>query len=277
MDNNPLRQYFRRPSVYMKLPSGGAGYPEGSINMPDNGELPVYPMTAIDEITARTPDALYNGIAIVELIRSCVPNIIEPWAVTNVDLDAVLIAIKAASTPSGEMDVDSQCPKCSEIATYKVNLAGMLTSLKSTDFSKELEINDLSIKYRPLDFREINAASTEQFQLQAIFAQAENTEDEELKAKTLQDGLRKITDLTMRLLSKSIVHIKTPASLVTETDFILDFLQHCDRNIYIAIRDYSSKLRADSELKPMKITCSNDECNNEYEQTITLNPTDFFE
>ena len=39
-----------------------------SIDMPENGELPVYPMTAIDEITVRTPDALFNGTAIAELI-----------------------------------------------------------------------------------------------------------------------------------------------------------------------------------------------------------------
>ena len=79
MDNNPLKQYFRRPSVYMKLPSNGQGYPEGSLEMPENGELPVYPMTAIDEITARTPDALFNGTAVAELITSCVPNIKDPW------------------------------------------------------------------------------------------------------------------------------------------------------------------------------------------------------
>ena len=64
MENNPLRQYFRRPAVHVKLPSGGLDYPEGVIDMPPSGELPVYPMTAIDEITARTPDALYNGVAV---------------------------------------------------------------------------------------------------------------------------------------------------------------------------------------------------------------------
>ena len=68
MSDNPLKQYFRRPAVYLKLPSGGLGYPEGTIDMPDTGELPVYPMTAIDEITSRTPDALFNGTAVVEVI-----------------------------------------------------------------------------------------------------------------------------------------------------------------------------------------------------------------
>ena len=51
--DNPLRQFFRRPALYLKLPSGGQGYSEGAIDFPDNGELAIYPMTAIDEITSR--------------------------------------------------------------------------------------------------------------------------------------------------------------------------------------------------------------------------------
>ena len=275
MDNNPLKQYFRRPAVYMKLPSGGAGYPEGTLDLPENGELPVYPMTAIDEITARTPDALYNGIAVVELIRSCIPNIRDPWAVTNVDLDAVLVAIKTASSSSGEMEVDSQCPKCEEIATYTVNLASLLTGLKGADFTKELSVGELSIQFKPISFKQINEVSTEQFQLQSLFAQAEKDEDEDSRARILQEGLKRITDLTMDLLSKSIVGIKMPNGVVTESAFILDFMKNCDRNIYTTIRDYSAKIRQDSEIKPMKITCGG--CENEYEQSITLNPTDFFD
>jgi hypothetical protein len=275
MDNNPLRQYFRRPSVYMKLPSGGLGYPEGAIDETETGELPVYPMTAIDEITARTPDALFNGTAVVELIRSCIPNIKDPWAVSNVDLDAILVAIKAASSPNGEMDIESACPKCGEVSGYKINLAGLLTGLSSPDFKTPLDLGDLSISFRPLSFREVNEASVQQFELQRIFNQLESAEDDEKKAKIMQEGLQKITSLTMELLSKSIVEINTPSVPVTETAYILDFLQHCDRNLYIQIREYSANIRKDSELKPMQITCV--ACGNKYDQTITLNPTDFFD
>jgi len=92
LDNNPLKQYFRRPAVYVKLPSGGKYYPQGVIDMPTNGEIPIFPMTAIDEITTKTPDALYNGTAMAELMKSCVPNIKDPWAINSMDLDAILIA-----------------------------------------------------------------------------------------------------------------------------------------------------------------------------------------
>lgn len=275
MDNNPLKQYFRRPAVYMKLPSNGFGYPEGAIDMPENNELPVYPMTAIDEITARTPDALYNGIAVVELIRSCIPNIKDPWSVTNVDLDAVLVAVKAASSPLGEMDIESQCPKCEDIATYKANLAAMLGSMKASDFTKELNLGDLSVKFQPISFKDINDASLVQIEIQNIFIQSDNEQDDTKKSEMLQIGLKKLTELTMQLLSKSIAFIKTDTISVTEKEFIFDFLENCDRNIYIKIRDFSTELRKESELKPMKIKCSS--CEHEYDQEITLNPSDFFE
>ena len=60
---NPLSQYFRQPVIYIKLPSNGKFYPPGTLDMPANNELPVLPMTAIDEITYRTPDALFDQIA----------------------------------------------------------------------------------------------------------------------------------------------------------------------------------------------------------------------
>ena len=94
IQNNPLKQYFRRPAIYLKLPSGGKMYQPGVVNIPESGELAVYPMTAIDEISAKTPDALYNGTAMADIIKSCIPDIKDPWSINSVDLDAVLIAIR---------------------------------------------------------------------------------------------------------------------------------------------------------------------------------------
>lgn len=275
MDNNPLKQYFRRPSVYIKLPSNGTGYPENAIDMPENGELPVYPMTAIDEITVRTPDALFNGTAIAELIRSCIPCINDPWAVTNVDLDAILVAIKTASSASGTMELDSTCPKCEDTSTYSINLAAVLSTIGKPDFDTELDLGDLKVKLKPLSYKAVNDASLKQFEFQRVLNQLETIEDDDTRNKTVQDYLERVTDLTMDLLSQSVEYIQTPASQkVSEKEFILDFLKNCDRNLYTTIRDHSAKLRAESEIKPMTIACPS--CGNQFEQTITLNPADFF-
>lgn len=273
MNNNPLKQYFRRPSVYLKLPSGGKGYPAGVIEETETGELPVYPMTAIDEITTKTPDALFNGTAVVEVIKSCIPNIKDPWQISAVDLDAVLISIRAASG-GNDFEIDSKCPKCTNEAKFGLNLAGVLSTLKAADYSKDLELGDLTFKFRPLTYKEINEAGIAQFEVQRLFDSITTAQNDQERAKFGEIALKGITDLTMRLVSKAVEYIKTPHTLVTEKEFILDFLQNCDKNIYMQVRDYNSKLKGTTELKPLDIKCV--ECGNEYQQPYTLNTSDFF-
>lgn len=273
IQNNPLKQYFRRPSIYLKLPSGGKLYPQGVVTIPESGELPVYPMTAIDEISAKTPDALYNGTAMADIIKSCIPDIKDPWAINSIDLDAVLIAIRSAAG-GDNMSVGSECPSCKEIAEYGVNLVGILNQLKSADYEKELVINDLSIKFRPLSYKEMNEAGTGQLEAQRIFMMLEKEENVEVRTSKTQDALRFITDVTMRILSQTITHIRTPDVFVEEKEYILDFLKNCDRETYVAIRDYNASLKAQTEIKPLRIKCV--QCQHEYEQPFTLNTSDFF-
>ena len=94
---NPLTSYMRQPKIYISLPSQGNFWPEHSIDMPENNELPVYSMTARDELLFKTPDALMNGQSIVDVIQSCVPNIKNAWVTPSIDLDTILIAIRIAT------------------------------------------------------------------------------------------------------------------------------------------------------------------------------------
>jgi hypothetical protein len=274
MNNNPLRQYFRRPAVYIKLPSGGLGYDKDVLEIPESGDFPVYPMTAIDEITARTPDALFNGTAVAELIKSCVPGIKDPWQISSVDLDSILIAIKAAS--GGEnLELDSTCPSCQEMSTYQINLIGILSSLEPGQYDTLLEIGDLKIKFKPLTYKEINDGATAQFEVQRIFMNLENVEDQDERNTISHQALENITRVTMELISSAVEYIETPGITVNEKEFIFDFLQHCDRNVYLQIREHNSMLKQATEVKPLQMTCSS--CGFEYEQAFTLNPADFFE
>ena len=270
--NNPLKQYFRRPSIYLKLPSGGVGYPPGALNKTETGELPIYPMTAIDEITSKTPDALFNGNAIVEIIKSCVPDIRDPWSIPSTDLDAILIAIRSAAQ-GNEMEIESECPSCKEVANYGINLISMLQTMKPGDYTQELQVGDLFIKFRPLAYREMNQAAMAQFEIQKMFSTLDELPEEERIKKT-QDAIVKITEITMAVLAQTIEYVKTPTVSVDETNYILDFLQNCDKNVYIEVRDYHSKLKDSAQVKPQKIKCIH--CQHEYEQSIVINATDFF-
>jgi bacterioferritin-associated ferredoxin len=271
--NNPLKQYFRRPAVYITLPSKGKFYPDGVIKPRETEELPVYPMTAIDEITVRTPDALFNGDAMIQLIQSCVPDILQPWAINSIDLDALLIAIRSASGEN-KMDVDSTCPECGEANNYAVELHKILPQLTCPDFDEKLSINGLKVKFKPLTYKEINQAAMEQFNVQRLFANLENIQDEATKLEQTKVAVKAITETTMKIVTTSVEYIDTGTEKVTSKEYILDFLVNCDKNVYAEIRDYMTKMREASQVKPLHLTCPN--CNHEYNQLLTLDLSNFF-
>lgn len=273
LDNNPLKQYFRRPAVYIRLPSEGKYYADDVVTVPESGEMPVYPMTAIDEITAKTPDALFNGTAMVDIIKSCIPDIKNPWSVNSIDLDAILIAIRIASGGS-DMELNSECPKCNEVASYNVNLTVVLQQLKAGNYDEPLQIGDLKIKFRPLTYKEMNAAGLAQVEIQQTFNKIDSIENEEEKNRQFQEALKKVTAFTMDLLSNAIEYIQTPTAKVVDKTFILDYLQNCDKTAYIEIRDNNTALKSQTEIKPLHVKCIH--CSNEYEQPFTLNTSDFF-
>jgi hypothetical protein len=272
--SNPLSQYFRQPSIYVKLPSNGQFYPPGTLDLPANGELPVLPMTAVDEITYRTPDALYNGSATVSVIQSCIPNIKDAWKIPSTDIDTLLIAIRIASY-GHELEVKSTCPKCTTTDEHSIDLRAVLDRLSGVDFSQPLEHGDLIIYFSPMTYQQINSNSAIQFEEQKLLSLLPDSElDPAEKAKRIGEAFKKITEMSISALSLSIKAIVTPTAQVTENEHILDFLHNCDRSVFEQIKDKIISLKSASEIQPLKLKCN--ECSHEYEQTFTLDMTNFF-
>lgn len=272
--DNPLKQFFRQPAIYIRLPSQGRGWPAGSIEMPANGELPVYPMTAIDEITYQTPDALFNGQAVASVVKSCVPNILDPWAIPSIDFDTILVAVRLASYGQN-MDIGSTCPSCKEEYDFGLDLTTVLAGLKPANYSEPLETGDLKFYFRPLNYREMNANAQIQFEQQKTIALLGDSEIPETdKVTQLNAMMKNIMDLTVSTLANSIMEVRSKDAIITETDFIQEFLTNCDRNVFNAIKDRIVNLRESSQLKPLKITCP--KCRHQYEQAFTLDMSSFF-
>jgi hypothetical protein len=272
---NPLKQYFRRPSIYLRLPSGGEFWPSDALTATQNGELPVFPMTAIDEITYRTPDALFNGEAVVSVVQSCIPNIVNAWETPASDINSILVAIRIASY-GHELELGSVCPACQNQGDYNLDLRTVLDQLQSPDFKHVVTHGDLQIYFQPISYRRQHETNAVQFEEQKTIQMIPGSDlpDDE-KIRRLNAALKRITELTVNALKHSIAGIKTPQALVTEPEFIQEFLNNCDRQLFNQIRDHVISLRQASELKPLKITCS--ECSHEYEQPLTLDMASFFE
>jgi hypothetical protein len=146
--------------------------------------------------------------------------------------------------------------------------------MRPGNYETDLEINDLKIKFRPLSYKEMNEASIGQIEIQRVFIMLENEPDEEVRKTRGQEALKRITQLTIKLLTGAIEYINTPSARVDNKEFILDFLNNCDKNMYVTLRDYNANLKSQTEIKPLRIKCVH--CTNEYEQPFTLNTSDFF-
>jgi hypothetical protein len=273
--NNPLQQYFRQPSIYIRLPSAGQHYPEGTLVMPPNGEIPVLPMTAVDEITYRTPDALFNGAAMVSVIQSCVPNIKNAWAIPSIDVDTILVGIRMASY-GHNMELGTQCPACQHETEFEVDLRSVLDQIRSPDYTKAVHHGDLEFYFRPMTYQNLNENNQAQFDQQKLIALLPDSDiPENDKITAIGDALRKITAMTVDALCQSISAVRTPTALVTETEFIRELMQNCDRTVFNSVRDHIVSLKNQAELQPLKLTCP--ECQHGYTQAMTLDMTSFFE
>jgi hypothetical protein len=272
--DNPLRQFFRQPAIYIRLPSNGKGWRPGSLNMPQSGELPVYPMTAIDEITYKTPDALFNGEAVVSVIQSCMPNILDAWAVPSTDIDAILVAIRIASY-GHSMDIGTTCPECKTENEFGLDLRTVIDRLEAADYAQPLSTGDLEIYFRPLDYHQINANSQYQFQQQKTLAALDNTEIPETdRVNQINAMMRQIMDVTVNTITQSILEIRAPSTIVSEAEHIHEFVAKCDRDMFNKIRDKVVALREASELKPLSLTCPS--CQHRYQQAFTMDMSRFF-
>lgn len=164
---NPLAKHFRQPVLYIKLPSGGRWWAENSLELPVTGEIPVYAMTARDEITMKTPDALLNGSSTVQVIESCCPSIQDAWKMPTVDLDTVLLAIRLA-TYGKAMDFTANCPHCSTANEKTLDISVILGNIRLADWTTPVQAQGLEIVLKPQTYQEYNTNNLNNFEEQKL-------------------------------------------------------------------------------------------------------------
>jgi hypothetical protein len=274
---NPLSGHFRQPAIYLKLPSQGHYYPTNGIDLPVTGDIPVYPMTVRDELTLKTPDALMNGVGVVNVIKSCCPNIVDPWNMPAVDLDPVFIAIRLASYGKG-MDITCTCPDCKSSNEYTVDLTVILDSLQKADYSSPVVINGLTFRFRPQTYQDINQAGLITYEEQRLVDSIVRNDElsQEEKTKQFNASFEKLRQMNVNSVTVSIDSIETEDGvIVTDRAQIAEFLDQCSRQIYNDIKEHIQNLVDTFKVKPLKIPCK--DCDKEFENTLTFNQSNFFE
>jgi len=273
---NPLGKFFRTPAIQLRLPSGGRYWTPGTLDMPQTGEIPVYSMTARDEMIFNNPDALMNGQAVVDVIQSCCPNIKNAWSMPSVDLDAILIAIRIASFGEN-MEFRTTCPSCSEENSFELDLRPVLDSVKQAPpFEQEYAYQGLTFTFRPQNYTTVNMVNIETFESQRLFSVVNNSElpDEE-KLERVNEIFKKMTDYTVGIIAGAVEKIITPdGQEVTNSQHIDEFLKNCDRKTFDWIQKNIQELGRQQGLDDVNVECP--DCNHQYEIPLTFDNSNFF-
>ena len=278
VSSNPLAKHFRQPAIYAKLTSAGAFWPEGAVDLPVTGKIPVYPMTTKDEITLKTPDALIDGTSVVNVIQSCCPNIKNAWEMPSVDVDSTLIAIRIASY-GNEMTLETKCPHCSSENDYAVNLSNVLDQIRMPDYSQPVRINaEISVKLKPMSYLEVSragsAAYEEQRYIQALSDQGQMPEAE-IKQR-YNEHLERLLNLTVdNVVACTESIIMNSVDVITDPKFIKEYYTNAESTVLKTIQAKIKEHANTIAIQPMDVECP--ECQTQYKLNIEFDYASFFD
>jgi hypothetical protein len=271
---NPLINFYRQPKIYVRLPSKGEFYEPGSLDLSENGEYPVYAMTAKDELLFKTPDALLNGTSTVELIKSCIPAILNPWVMPNIDLDFALIAIRIA-TYGDKMDVGTNCPHCDAENSYDMDLTAWLDIFNNFIYNTDIVVDPLTVHVRPYTYKEVTKTALKSMEQQRIFQVInDDSLSDEIKLEKFGASFLKLTELTVDVIADCITAIDTPDGSVSDKAMIKEFISNCSKDIFQKIQDHVVQMKELIEFKAQNVTCG--ECSKPFSLPVTMDQSNFF-
>ena len=274
-----LTEYYRQPEIYITLPSGGQFYPEGSLEMGATGELPVYGMTAKDDVAIKTPDALISGEAVVQVIKSCIPSIKDPWQMPASDVDFVLVAIRIASYGE-EMEMEATCNKCEEEFNFGIDLTQYIDKLGQVEFSNEtttIKYGKLKVHIKPLTYNEMSLLQRSTFEEQQVLSMAQANEeiDETERREMYQQVLNNMTELNISTISSGVQGIELPDNdIIVDKNEIIDFVNNSSVKLTNKITDTLQAIRDKTIIPPLDVECP--KCEHKWQSPLDFDYTSFF-
>lgn len=253
-----LSKYKRQPKIYMQLPSNGKFYAENPIEKSGSGELPIYSMTAKDELAIKTPDALMSGESTVQVIQSCCPLISDPWGMPAVDLDAVLIAIRIATYGETlEMEVPIQYTEGKEVKiakeTTQVDLRQVLDSMQGKEWPTEFRLGELTFHLRPLTYKESTTFFMTTFENQRLAQVMQDSKvDDAQKLQAFKEGFKKLSQMTLDMIVKHVVAIETPDGTENNPGAIKDFFDNTDKDTFVAVQERLESIKNEWTAPPKR-------------------------
>ena len=265
-NTNPLGKYYT-PDVFTPT---------------ETGEIPVMPMTAKDELSFKTPDAMMSGQSTVDVIQSCIPNFKNAWKIVNFDIDAVLLAIRIA-TYGETMDISYRVPVTNEEMSHTVNLPAMLEDLGRVVISDEATTKTgFRVKLAPLDYQNLTQVQVAQFEQQKIYATVSSSQMAEAdKSTQFVKSFKILNNINFSMLVDSITEITTPeGTTVSDKLQIKEFCDNCDARVVNEIQDELAKIRAQAQVPALNLKATEEQIKKgvptSYEIPVTFDNSNFF-
>lgn len=279
MSDNPLKQYYRQTKLYTQIPSDGRGYPDGVINMPESGELAVLAMTAKDEMVMKNPDALLNGEAVVQVINSCVPQVLDARQLISPDVDTLLVAVQGA-TYGDIVNVETTCPECGNVTAGAASIDYCLQTLTKMPEDHSLELpGGLTLNLRPVSYETTVKAGLTSFQSTRSLQSIAQIEDEMEQLKAFDASYRKMAELNFEILVDSVESIQGQDSsgepfVVQDRGSIREFLENCENSVGKKITEFVDRMSSVGVNKTTRIQCEH--CEHQFNTGVNFDPVNFF-
>lgn len=277
---NPLAQYMRKAVIYVSLPSNGNFTKPEDIELSASGEVGVAAMTTADELLLKTPDALLNGDAIVKIVQSCVPAIKNVHDLPTPDIDALLIAIRAASY-GDDMDFTANCPKCDTPKTFAISLSESLARIEHLEPEYIVELsNNMKVSVKPHTYKsniKQGLMTYNESQLMNVIINEDLDTPE--NAQQYQESINKMAELLVELTADSILAIWDPEGnfIDANKEQILEWVKNIPRKDAELIQAKIAEINLIGVYRKVALKCDNEECGHEWEADVTFDASNFFE
>jgi hypothetical protein len=310
VNNNPLlRRFSHMPPETFRLPSGGVFYTDGELD-PEvvNGEVVVYPMTAIDEITIKSPDMLYQGSAIEKVFNRCIPQVLKPMKLLTKDVDYLMVCLRIV-TYGKMLDLTWQCPPTCEKRIEKERIQAetkeaLMKEMESGEriaenkkpmnprfdgggdpesSDDEQEVMDLTPLNYSVDLtsflkksKPLDTSSGFSFDLKTgehVEIQPSTYEDFSFILQQNTQNLDNVEDIYEFVLAATLSAIRS-VSGVTNREHIREWLEMCEAPVIAEIQDHMQVLNDWGAEFTHTFKCK--ECGKDFPVEVPLNPVSFF-
>jgi hypothetical protein len=144
-------------------------------------------------------------------------------------------------------------------------------------------VNDnLTVFVQPLNYKQLSSAALKTFETQKIM-QVVNDEkiSEDEKLRLFKESFKKLSDATLSTISDSINKIESSEGSTDNPEFIKEFVDNIDKEIFNVIQKHLEMLKDNNTIKPMTVAVTEEMrekgvTGDSVDIPITFDPSTFF-